>query len=142
MSSKSSRLIGPSLTAIFFGGSASETKWGSTSYCTFIARPENLGSRRLQYFDCSYACHLLGCAAINAGDARVGVRAAKNLSRKQALGVVVIGVFRAAGNFHGTVNSRNTLAQQRTGCRIGPLVLAHDTLPSGLVAKATARIPL
>ncbi len=38
MSSKSSRLIGPLSVAMFLGGSASETKCGSTSYSTLMAR--------------------------------------------------------------------------------------------------------
>ena len=77
----------------------------------FVARPENLRSGRLQYSNCTNPGHLLGSATVDTGDTRVGVRAAKNLPCQQAIGVVVVGIFRAAGNFHGAVDPRDALTQ-------------------------------
>ena len=137
MSSKSSWLMGPVLAAMFFGGSASETKCGSTSYCTlmartassavdfvdggdadhFVARPENLRARLLNDLDRLYARHLLGRAGVDAGDARMRVRTAQDLAREQAVGVVVVGVLGAAGGLHRAIDARDASCRAADGLR-------------------------
>ena len=160
MSSKSSELMGPVSVATFFGGSASETKCGSTSYSTlmarmasfdrafihrsdaddFVARPENLRAGLLNDLDRFHAGHLLGGTGVDADDLGVRVGAAQNASRQQALRVVVVGIFRAAGGLRWAIDAIDLLAQQRTCRRIGPTVLAHDCFPPDC-ASATARMP-
>ncbi len=107
----------------------------------FIARPEDFRPGGLNDSDGLDAGHFLGGGGVDAGDTRMRIGAAKDLSSEQAVGIVVVGVFGAAGNLYRAVNSRNALAQQRTSRRIGPLVLAHDDLLSCEEASATARIP-
>src|SRR5208283_149031 len=87
-----------------------------------------------------HAWHFLRSAGVNAADTRVCVWAAKDFAGEQAVGVVVIGVFRTTGDLHRPINSRDALAQQRASRGIGPLIIAHEALLSAL-ASATARIP-
>src|SRR5271167_1593238 len=108
----------------------------------FIASPEDFRSWLLDYLYRFDARHLLRSAGIDAGNARVRIRTAKDFPGKQTVGIVIIGIFGAAGDLHRSVDSRNALAQQWASRGIGPLIIAHDDLPSGWVASATARIPL
>src|SRR5271166_877187 len=141
------------------GGSASETKWGSTSYSTLMARSASSAvpsstaatptiSSPAQKISVpgpwmtstAYSRHLLGGASVDGGDLGMRVRAAQDFARQQSLGVVVVGIFGSAGRLGWAIDARDAFAQEGPGCRIGPTVLAHDCLPPAC-ASTTARIP-
>ena len=107
-----------------------------------IACPEDFRARLLNDLHRLYPGHLLGPAGVNAGDACMGVRGTQDFAGEQAVRVVVVGVFGAAGNFHRTINPRDFFAQQGTACGIGPLVIAHEALPFFLPVRFVTGILL
>src|SRR5262249_1753869 len=107
----------------------------------FISSPMDLTARLLYDFYRLYAGHVLGSGAVDCLDSGMGVGAADERAIKQTLGVVIVGVLRAACGFGQSVHAPHAAANIGSFLRRRPAVLillGHYAPPSADVTLRPA----
>ena len=112
----------------------------------FVSGPIDLAAGLLHNLDSLYARHLLGFARIDILDARVGIGRANKGAVKQALGVVIVCVFRVASGLCSAIDAAHAAADvSALVCRwVGVLVFGrHHASPfeEGVARDAIIVVP-